>query len=145
MLVCPCSPPSATLMTSQLLRGLPRTKVLASSLLPCKQHQSQPGAIPHQPASRWPSLRLNCHSRRYNTTPVLHSYILTPPQVNSILKANEYSFKVCGFLPLYYNNASQIKTIQGGTGLSLLLLTQAEVSHAASSSYSPVFSVKGAA
>lgn len=28
---------------------------------------------------------------------MLHSYILTPPQVNSILKANEYSFKVPEF------------------------------------------------
>lgn len=110
--VCPCSPPSAIPMTSQLLRGLPRTKVLASTLLPCKQHQSQPGAIPHQPASRWPyCLWQNCHSRSYNTSPVLHNYILTPPQVNSILKANEYSFKVCGFILFYYNNAFQIKTI----------------------------------
>lgn len=100
--VCPSySPTSAILMTSQLLRGLPRTKVLASSLLPCK-HQSQPGAVPLQAASRWPTcFWQTCQSRSYNTTPVLHSYILTPPQVNSILKANEYSFKVCGFI---YNN-----------------------------------------
>lgn len=95
--VCSCSPPSAVLMTSQLLRGLPRTQVLASTLIPCKQHQSQPRGVPHQPASRWPfCLWQNCHFKCYNTAPVLHSYILTPPQVNSILKANEYSFKVCG-------------------------------------------------
>lgn len=103
--VCSCSPPSAILMTSQLLRGLPRTKFLASTLLPCK-HQSQPGGIPHQLASRWPfCLGQNCHLKSYNTGPVLHSYILTPPQVNSILKANEYSFKVCGSIPFYCNNA----------------------------------------
>lgn len=104
--VCSWSPPWAILMTSQLLRGLPRTKVLASTLLPCKQHQSQPGEILHQPASRWPfCLWQNYHFKSYNTAPVLHSYILTPPQVNSILKANEYSFKVCGSIPFYCNNA----------------------------------------
>lgn len=101
--VCPsCSPTSAILMTSQLFRGLPRIKVLASSLLPCK-HQSQPGTVPHQAASRWPTcFWQTCQSRSYNTTPVLHSYILTPPQVNSILKANEYSFKVSGFIYLSF-------------------------------------------
>ncbi|XP_045901329.1 pyruvate dehydrogenase [acetyl-transferring]-phosphatase 1, mitochondrial-like [Micropterus dolomieu] len=83
-------------VTSQLLRGLPRTKVLASSLLPCQQHQSRLGPITHRPASRRPSQSPQ-HSRSYQTTSVLRSYILSPPQVNSILKANEYSFKVPEF------------------------------------------------
>lgn len=89
--VCACSAPSAMPVTSQLLRRLPCAKVLASSLLPRQQHQSQLGPITHRPASRQPS-------RSYQTTSVLRSYILTPPQVNSILKANEYSFKVCGVI-----------------------------------------------
>lgn len=108
--VCSCSSPSAILMTSQLLRGLSRTKVLVSTLLPCK-HQSQPGGIPHQPAPRWPFCWWrNCHFKSYNTAPVLHSYVLTPPQVNSILKANEYSFKVCGSFLFPENNAFKIQT-----------------------------------
>ncbi|XP_004541427.1 pyruvate dehydrogenase phosphatase catalytic subunit 1 [Maylandia zebra] len=86
-------------VTSQLLRALPRSKVLASSLLPCQQHQSQFGPVAHLPASRksahmWQRRQ---PSRSYQTSSVLHSYILTPPQVNSILKANEYSFKVPEF------------------------------------------------
>lgn len=83
-------------VTSQLLRGLSRTKVLASSLLPCQQHQSQLEPITHQPACRWLSgvWKSRQHSRSYQTSSALCSYILTPPQVNSILKANEYSFKV---------------------------------------------------
>jgi len=83
-------------VTSQLLRGLPRAKVFASSLLPCQHHQSQVGPIAHRPASRQPSHMLQrCQpSKSYQTSSVLHSYNLTPPQVNSILKANEYSFKV---------------------------------------------------
>lgn len=95
--LCACSAPSAMPVTSQLLRGLPRTTVLASSLLPCQQHQSQLRPITHQPASRQPTRtwQSHQHSRSYQTTSVLRSYILTPPQVNSILKANEYSFKVC--------------------------------------------------
>lgn len=92
-----CRVPSAMPVTSQLLRALPRSKVLASSLLPCQQHQSQFGPVAHLPASRksahmWQRRQ---PSRSYQTSSVLHSYILTPPQVNSILKANEYSFKVC--------------------------------------------------
>ncbi|XP_069393625.1 pyruvate dehydrogenase phosphatase catalytic subunit 1 isoform X1 [Paralichthys olivaceus] len=83
---------SAMHVTSQLLRGLPRTKILASTLLPCQQHQSH---LAHRPASRrWQSHQ---HLRSYQTAAVLRSYILTPPQVNSILKANEYSFKVPEF------------------------------------------------
>ncbi|KAL1259544.1 hypothetical protein QQF64_010121 [Cirrhinus molitorella] len=35
--------------------------------------------------------------RGYRTSPAWHTYYLTPPQVNSILKANEYSFKVPEF------------------------------------------------
>ncbi|XP_042280823.1 pyruvate dehydrogenase phosphatase catalytic subunit 1 isoform X2 [Thunnus albacares] len=86
-------------VTSQLLRGLPRAKVLASGLLPCQQHQSHLGPIIHRPASKRPShmWQSHQHSRCYQTTSVLHSYILSPPQVNSILKANEYSFKVPEF------------------------------------------------
>lgn len=86
-------------VSSQLLRGLPRAQVLASSLLPCQQHQAQLGPITHRPASRWPSRtwQSHQHSRSYQTTTVLRSYILSPPQVNSILKANEYSFKVPEF------------------------------------------------
>lgn len=98
--VCVCSAPSAMPVTSQLLRGLPRAKVLASGLLPCQQHQSHLGPIIHRPASKRPShmWQSHQHSRCYQTTSVLHSYILSPPQVNSILKANEYSFKVCGVI-----------------------------------------------
>lgn len=89
--------------TSQLLRGLPRAKVLASSLLPCQQHQSQLMPLTHGPGRRgsshiWLSQQ---QSRSYQATSVLRSYILTPPQVNSILKANEYSFKVCGVVCLH--------------------------------------------
>lgn len=84
---------------TQLLRGLPRNKILASSLLPCQQHQSQLAPTSPRPGSRRPSVVcLNQHLRSYQTTSVLCSYILTPPQVNSILKANEYSFKVCGVI-----------------------------------------------
>lgn len=92
--------PSAMPVITHLLRGLPRTKISASSLLPCQQHQSQLVPISHRPASRRPSLVClsQQHSRSYQTTSVLCSYILTPPQVNSILKANEYSFKVCGVI-----------------------------------------------
>lgn len=94
--LCACSAPSDMPVTSQLLRGLSRTKVLASSLLPCQQHQSKLEPVTHQPACRWLSgVWKSCqHSRSYQTSSVLCSYILTPPQVNSILKANEYSFKV---------------------------------------------------
>uniref|UniRef100_A0A3Q3Q0Y2 [Pyruvate dehydrogenase [acetyl-transferring]]-phosphatase 1, mitochondrial n=1 Tax=Monopterus albus TaxID=43700 RepID=A0A3Q3Q0Y2_MONAL len=86
-------------VTTQLLKGLSRTKVLASSLLPCQQHHSQLAPITHRPATRWLSHMWwsHQHSRSYQTASVLHSYILTPPQVNSILKANEYSFKVPEF------------------------------------------------
>lgn len=93
--VCVVSALSAMPVTSQLLRVLPRAKVLASCLLPC-QHQSQLGTLCHQPASRCQQ-----HPRGYRTTSELRSYILTPPQVNSILKANEYSFKVCGVMLSY--------------------------------------------
>uniref|UniRef100_A0A4W6CCL4 [Pyruvate dehydrogenase [acetyl-transferring]]-phosphatase 1, mitochondrial n=1 Tax=Lates calcarifer TaxID=8187 RepID=A0A4W6CCL4_LATCA len=91
--------PSAMPVTSQLLRGLPRTKVLASGLLPCQQHQSHLLPVTPRPASRRPShvWQSPQHSRSYQTASVLRSYILTPPQVNSILKANEYSFKVPEF------------------------------------------------
>ena len=91
----------------QLFRGLPRTKILASSLLPC-QHQSHSGPVPHQAPPRHPSLswRLRPVSRSYRATPNLHSYTLTPPQVNSILKANEYSFKVCELM-LIFNPQNQ--------------------------------------
>lgn len=97
-------------VTSQLLRGLPRTKVLASSLLPCQQQRSQLGPITHQPASRRPSRmwQSHQHSRSYQTTSVLRSYILTPPQVNSILKANEYSFKVCVVIHAYRKHISPL-------------------------------------
>ncbi len=107
--VCACSAPSAMPVTSQLLRGLPRAKVLASSLLPCQQHQSQLGPISHRPASRRPShiWQSHQHSRSYQTTSALRSYILTPPQVNSILKANEYSFKVCGVIHAKHFSPSQ--------------------------------------
>ncbi|KAJ4930861.1 hypothetical protein JOQ06_025164 [Pogonophryne albipinna] len=90
---------SAMPVTSQLLRGLPRAKLLASGLLPCQQHQSQLGPITNRPPSRWPFhvSQSHQHSRSYQTTSELRSYILTPPQVNSILKANEYSFKVPEF------------------------------------------------
>uniref|UniRef100_A0A0F8AS45 [Pyruvate dehydrogenase [acetyl-transferring]]-phosphatase 1, mitochondrial n=1 Tax=Larimichthys crocea TaxID=215358 RepID=A0A0F8AS45_LARCR len=86
-------------VTSQLFRGLPRTKVLASGLLPCQHHQSHLAPITQRPASRRPSCMWqgHQHSRSYQTTSALRSYILTPPQVNSILKANEYSFKVPEF------------------------------------------------
>lgn len=95
-----CLPLSAMPVTSQLLRALPRSKVFASSLLPCQQHQSQLGPVTHRPASRQPSHMWQKHqpSRSYQTSSVLHSYVLTPPQVNSILKANEYSFKVRGVM-----------------------------------------------
>ncbi|CAL8290841.1 unnamed protein product [Merluccius merluccius] len=85
-------------VASQLFRGWPRTKILASSLLPC-QHQSHLRPVPHQAPSIHPSLSWRPHppSRGYRVTPHLHSYTLTPPQVNSILKANEYSFKVPEF------------------------------------------------
>ncbi|XP_066534150.1 pyruvate dehydrogenase phosphatase catalytic subunit 1 [Hoplias malabaricus] len=36
-------------------------------------------------------------SRKYGTSAARHTYYLTPPQVNSILKANEYNFKVPEF------------------------------------------------
>lgn len=106
--VCACSAPSAMPMTSQLLRGLPRTKVLASGLLPCQQHHSQLEPSTHRPASRRPSRmwQSHQHSRSYQTTSVLRSYILTPPQVNSILKANEYSFKVCRLIHEYEKHIS---------------------------------------
>lgn len=86
-------------VTSQLLRGFPRAKLLASGLLPFQQHQSQLGPITNRPTSRWPSRvsQSHQHTRSYQTTSELRSYILTPPQVNSILKANEYSFKVPEF------------------------------------------------
>lgn len=98
--VCVCSALSAMPVTSQLLRGLPRAKVLASSLLPCQQHQSQLQPITHRAASKQPSRMWQSqqHSRCYQTTSALRSYILSPPQVNSILKANEYSFKVCSHI-----------------------------------------------
>lgn len=98
--VCACRAPSAMPVTSQLFRGLPRTKVLASGLLPCQHHQSHLAPITQRPASRRPSCMWqgHQHSRSYQTTSALRSYILTPPQVNSILKANEYSFKVCGLI-----------------------------------------------
>lgn len=86
--LCACSSPPAMPVTSQLLRCLPRAKLLACSLLPCQQHHS---------TSRWSSSRgwpRHLQARSYHSTPPLQSYILTPPQVNSILKANEYSFKV---------------------------------------------------
>lgn len=77
-------------VTSQLLRGLPRAKVFVSSLVPCQHHQSQFGLIAPMPALR----QRHRSGRSYQTSSGLHSYILTPPQVSSILKANEYSFKV---------------------------------------------------
>lgn len=81
-------------VTSQLLRGLPRAKVFVSSLVPCQHHQNQFGLIAPVPALR----QRHRSGRSYQTSSRLHSYILTPPQVNSILKANEYSFKVCRVL-----------------------------------------------
>lgn len=78
-------------VTSQLLRCLlPRAKLLACSSSPCQQHQVLLGSLGHSSAScGWLP-----QARSYHASPPLHSYILTPPQVNSILKANEYSFKV---------------------------------------------------
>lgn len=90
-LACAFSGPSDMSVTYQLFRGLPRTKVFlpASALLPCQQPQSHQAPASHRPASG------RQHRRSYQMSSVLRSYILTPPQVNSILKANEYSFKVC--------------------------------------------------
>uniref|UniRef100_A0A4W5R451 Pyruvate dehydrogenase phosphatase catalytic subunit 1 n=1 Tax=Hucho hucho TaxID=62062 RepID=A0A4W5R451_9TELE len=85
-------------VTSQLFRGFPRAKLWGSSLFPC---QRQPPCCPssHRPTSSqphpiWPTAM---PVRGYRRSPDLHSYNLTPPQVNSILKANEYSFKVPEF------------------------------------------------
>lgn len=90
-------------MTPPLLRGLPRTKVLATSLLQCQQQQSVLGSSTHRCAQGWPARMWQSPqcSRNYQTTSALCSYILTPPQVNSILKANEYSFKVCGLVHVH--------------------------------------------
>lgn len=77
-------------VTSQLLRCLPRAKLLACSLPPCQQHQVLLDPLAHHSASCGWLLP----ARSYHASPPRHSYILTPPQVNSILKANEYSFKV---------------------------------------------------
>ena len=53
-------------------------------------------AATRRPAARRPLQTWHCQlpSRGYRTTSHLHSYYLSPPQVNSILKANEYNFKV---------------------------------------------------
>uniref|UniRef100_UPI001EAECF51 pyruvate dehydrogenase [acetyl-transferring]-phosphatase 1, mitochondrial-like n=1 Tax=Oncorhynchus gorbuscha TaxID=8017 RepID=UPI001EAECF51 len=92
-------PERATMpVTSQLFRGFPRTKLWGSSLFPC-QRQLPCCPTSHRPTSSqphplWPTAM---PVRGYRRSPDLHSYNLTPPQVNSILKANEYSFKVPEF------------------------------------------------
>uniref|UniRef100_A0A3Q2PIQ3 [Pyruvate dehydrogenase [acetyl-transferring]]-phosphatase 1, mitochondrial n=1 Tax=Fundulus heteroclitus TaxID=8078 RepID=A0A3Q2PIQ3_FUNHE len=83
-------------VTSQLLRGLPRAKGFAASLLPCQHHPSHVGPIP-VPRGQSHARPTPQAARCYQTSSALRSYNLTPPQVNSILKANEYSFKIPEF------------------------------------------------
>uniref|UniRef100_A0A8C7QC46 [Pyruvate dehydrogenase [acetyl-transferring]]-phosphatase 1, mitochondrial n=1 Tax=Oncorhynchus mykiss TaxID=8022 RepID=A0A8C7QC46_ONCMY len=90
-------PERATMpVTSQLFRGFPWAKLWGSSLfqrqLPCCPTSHRPTSS--QPHPIWPTAM---PVRGYRRSPDLHSYNLTPPQVNSILKANEYSFKVPEF------------------------------------------------
>ncbi|XP_062841279.1 pyruvate dehydrogenase phosphatase catalytic subunit 1 [Trichomycterus rosablanca] len=85
--------------TSQFFRGLRSrgfNQIRSSSVL--RQnccHFHQPYNNVNKPAVR--SLLNQPLSCGFRTSAVGHTYYLTPPQVNSILKANEYSFKVPEF------------------------------------------------
>ncbi|KAK7881077.1 hypothetical protein WMY93_032327 [Mugilogobius chulae] len=81
-----------TYLQQMVLRGLPRATALAPCLFPCQHQLAHFGPLSHKSPSR---RALN--SKSYRTSCEQRSYILTPPQVNSILKANEYSFKVPEF------------------------------------------------
>lgn len=87
---------AATSQVFRVIRGRRFGRILVPAIT-CQNCSRSPhlcinATQPHSFEQRWQH-----QVRGYRTSPAWHTYYLTPPQVNSILKANEYSFKVPEF------------------------------------------------
>uniref|UniRef100_A0A671MER8 [Pyruvate dehydrogenase [acetyl-transferring]]-phosphatase 1, mitochondrial n=1 Tax=Sinocyclocheilus anshuiensis TaxID=1608454 RepID=A0A671MER8_9TELE len=87
---------AATFQVFRVIHGRRFGRILVPAMT-CQNCSQSPrpcisATQPHSFEQRW-----RHQVRGYRTSPAWHSYYLTPPQINSILKANEYNFKVPEF------------------------------------------------